>query len=135
MVEGFRREDPPSVPQLAVPVTVPHYCQALALTTSCEQERATGLLANIGFYFLLRVGEYTKPRFVIRNRKKVRATRTIQFSVENIGFFKDGKVIPKSSPLHVLLSCDAATLKISNQKMDEWEIQSIKNLLIKIPAQ
>ena len=116
MVEGFRREDPPSVPQLAVPVTVPHYCQALALTTSCEQEKATGLLANIGFYFLLRVGEYTKPRFVIRNRKKVRATRTIQFSVENIGFFKDGKVIPKSSPLHVLLSCDAATLKISNQK-------------------
>ena len=34
MVEGFRWEDPPSVPQLAVPITVPKAC----FTASCLQD-------------------------------------------------------------------------------------------------
>ena len=42
--------------------------------------------------------------------------RTKQFSVGNVGFFKDGKVLSRTSPLSVLLTADAATLKISNQK-------------------
>ena len=117
MVEGLRREDPPAVPQLAVPVTVAHHAFAEGLFfAESEKLKASGCLASIAFYFLLRVGEYTKPRFVTRNNKKVRATRTIQFSVGNIGFFKDGKILPKTSPLEVLLTADAATLKISNQK-------------------
>ena len=45
-----------------------------------------------------------------------RATRTQQFRVQDVGFFKDGKVVSRASPLPVLLSADAATLKISNQK-------------------
>ena len=48
--------------------------------------------------------------------KKIRATRTKQFSVGNVGFFRDGKVVKRDSPLSVLLTCDAATLKITNQK-------------------
>jgi hypothetical protein len=62
------------------------------------------------------VGEYTKPRTAIRNGVTIRATRTVQFMVSNVGFFKDGKIISRSSPLEVLLSCDAATLKINNKK-------------------
>jgi hypothetical protein len=46
----------------------------------------------------------------------VNATRTKQFLVKNIGFFKNGKIVPRSSPLATLLSCDAATMKITNQK-------------------
>ena len=116
MVEGFRREDPLSTPQLAVPVSVPHTCFKAGLLSQNTKIMACGCLANIAFYFLLRVGEYTKPRFIIRNGQKVRATRTIQFSVGNVGFFKNGKIIPRNSPLDLLITSDAATLKISNQK-------------------
>ena len=70
----------------------------------------------MAFYFLLHVGEYTKPRLVVRNGKKVPATRTKQFVVGNIGFFKNGVVIPRTSPLDVLLTADLAVMKISNQK-------------------
>ena len=116
MVEGFRREDPPSTPQLAVPVIVPHTCYKAGLLSEDPKITASGCLATIAFYFLLRVGEYTQPRFIVRNGKKVRATRTKQFSVGDIGFFKDGKILSRTSSLEILLTADAATLKISNQK-------------------
>lgn len=34
----------------------------------------------------------------------------------NVGFFKDGKLVPRTSPLEQLLDCDLCTLKISSQK-------------------
>ena len=116
MVEGFRREDPPSIPQLAVPVIVPNACYEASMKTSNIKLRHTGSLVIIAFYYLLRVGEYTKPRTVQRNGKAIRATRTKQFSVGNVGFFKAGKIVPRTSSLKELLSCDSATLKITNQK-------------------
>ena len=62
MVEGLRREDPPSVPQLAVPVTVAHHAMAEGMFfDESEKLKAAGCLASIAFYFLLRVGECTKP--------------------------------------------------------------------------
>ena len=75
-----------------------------------------GCLVIVAFYFFLRVGEYTKPRFVIRNGTQVPDTRTKQFLVGNIGLFKDGVVIPHTYPLEVLLTADLAVMKISNQK-------------------
>ena len=116
MVEGFRREDPPSIPQLAVPVIVPNACYEACIASDDPKTRSSGCLVLIAFYYLLRVGEYTKPRTVIRNGEKVRATRTKQFSVGNVGFFKNGHIMPRTSPLATLLTCDAATLKIMNQK-------------------
>jgi hypothetical protein len=116
LVEGFRREDPPSVPQLAVPVSVPNHCYKAARLSSSPNVQAIGELTLIAFFYLLRVGEYTKPRFVYRGGHKLPATRTKQFVIKNVGFFKDGKIIPQTSPLATLLDSDAATLKISNQK-------------------
>ena len=117
LVEGFRREDPPSVPQLAVPITVPNMCYSTSmLPDALQSQRAAGQLTLIAFYYLLRVGEYTNPRYVLRNNRRERSTRTKQFSVGNVGFFKDGKVLPRTSSLAELLTSDAATLKISNQK-------------------
>jgi hypothetical protein len=115
-MEGFRREDPPSIPQLAVPISVPTLCYTAGQTSMDPKKKATGELILIAFYFLLRVGEYTQPKFVNQNGEKRRATRTKQFSVGNVGFFKNSKIIPRSSSLETLLSCDAATLKITNQK-------------------
>jgi hypothetical protein len=116
MIEGFRREDPPSIPQLAVPVSVPTMCYTAGRISNDEKKRATGDLVLIAFYFLLRVGEYTQPKFVNQNGEKRRSTRTKQFSVGNVGFFKNSKLVPRTSSLAMLLSCDAATLKITNQK-------------------
>lgn len=47
----------------------------------------------------------------------LRATRTVQFTVGNIGF-KDvhGKDIPRHSPLEILLQAHSVTMKITNQK-------------------
>ena len=116
MVEGFRREDPPATPQLAVPITVPNACYEAGLKSSKQELRTAGCLSLVAFYFLLRVGEYTQPRTVLRDGKRIRATRTKQFSFSNVGFYKNGKVVKRQSSLDTLLSCDAVTLKITNQK-------------------
>ena len=117
MLEGYRREDPPSIPQLAIPIKVTNTCFEAAFTPSANANiQAGGCLILIAFYFLLRVGKYTQPRYIYRNGERIRASRTKQFSVGNVGFFKDGAIIPRNSPLQVLLNCDSATLKITKQK-------------------
>ena len=55
-------------------------------------------------------------KVLIRNGKRVPNTCTKQFVVGNIGLFKYGVVIPRTSPLGVLLTADLAVMKISNQK-------------------
>ena len=58
LLEGFRRDDPPTQPKLAVPLAVPLYLLEAARSRG-EREKAIADLALIAFYFLLRVGEYT----------------------------------------------------------------------------
>ena len=116
MIEGFKRMDPPSTPQMAVPVDVPEEAQRIGKASGDNLQRAAGDLTVIAFYFLLRSGEYTKPRRVRRNGKWLRATRTKQFQVGDVGFWRNGKILPRHSPLKELLQADAATMKISNQK-------------------
>ena len=115
-MEGFRREDPPAIPQLAVPVTLIHHIQKSDGTSKNPIIQATADLICIAFFCSLRVGECAKPRRVRINGVWKPATRTRQFRVGDVGFFKCGKVLPRRSPLHILLSADAATLKTSNQK-------------------
>jgi hypothetical protein len=115
-LEGMRRDDPPAIPQLAVPVTVPIECHRQAYTTKDNGAKAAADLSLIVFFYLLRVGEYTMPHKVMRNGKWKRATRTMQFQVNNVGFYKNGKLLPRTSSLKRLLEADAATLKITNQK-------------------
>jgi hypothetical protein len=116
MIEGWRRDDPPATPQLAVPISVPNACFEAAFKTDNPGIQATGSLCIIAFFYLLRVGEYTKPRMATRNGQRVSATRTKQFSFNDVGFYKAGAIVSRRSPLAILLSCDAATLKITNQK-------------------
>ena len=70
VVEGFRRGGPPKIPQLVVPVTVPTTAYAKHALSPEPIMRRIGCLVLVAFYFLLRVGEYTKPRFVVRDGKK-----------------------------------------------------------------
>ena len=112
----MKRHDPPATPQLALPVAVTATLHKNAYATSSPKNHAIADLASIAFYYLLRVGEYTQPRMTKKNGRWVRATRTIQFHVGDIGFFKDGQVLSRWSPLKTLLQADGATLKITNQK-------------------
>ena len=115
-LEGFRREDPPAIPQLAVPVKVTKEAVQQAYKNRCPQQQAIGDLIVIAFFYLLRSGEYTKPKMVKENGAWKRATRTKQFRIMDVGFYKDGKILPRRSPLHHLETAESATLKISNQK-------------------
>ena len=112
MMEGYRRADPPSVPQLAVPITVPPHCFKASLLSSDD----VVCLSIIAFFCILCVGGYTKPRYVIRGGEHIRATRTQKKSVGDVGFFKDGKIVPRLSPVKLLLTSDSATLKFYHQK-------------------
>ena len=113
----MRREDPPAVPQLALPVSVIIKLYNLSCTpVATPRLKTTCDLAIIAFYYLLRVGEYTKPRKVKVNGKWQRATRTVQFQIKNIGFFHHHTVVSRSAPLETLLQCTSATLRITNQK-------------------
>ncbi len=95
---------------MAVPVSVPNKLFLESRSGSIQQQ-AAGELALIAFYYLLRVGEYTRPQSKARNAK-----RTINFRIRDIGFFKNGKILSRHSPLAELLTADACTLKITNQK-------------------
>ena len=113
----MRRDDPPPVPQLAVPIAV--IKKVFALThqpESSAHHNTIGDLITIAFFFLLRVGEYTKPRQTRVNGQWKRATRTKQFSVENVGFFLKDKNVSRKSSLAELLASDSVTLRITNQK-------------------
>ena len=116
LIEGFTRSDPPAIPQMAVPVEVAETAAKLGYLTANKRAQAVGDLTLIAFYYLLRSGEYTKPRKIRRNGKMVHATRTKQFQIQDIGFWKDGKILPRDSPLHILETADSCTMKISNQK-------------------
>ncbi len=109
-IEGYRRQDPPPQAKLAVPVTVPHWAVDHGLAKgSTPKQQAAGDLTLIAFYYLLRVGEYT-----LTNPKQKR--RTKQFRVCDVTFWKDGTILPSTSPRQVLLTADSATLTITNQK-------------------
>ena len=110
----MRREDPPSTPQLALPVAVPIQSYKRAYRCSDTKDRATADLSIIAFFYLLRVG--TAPRQAKRNGQLVSATRTVQFRIHDIGFWKNHQQLDRHCDLNELLQADSATMKISNQK-------------------
>ena len=63
---------------------------------------------NMAFYYLLCVGEHTKPK---------RRTRIVQFRVQDLLFWKNSKAIsPMTDNDNELSGIEAGTLRISNQK-------------------
>ena len=74
MLEGYQRDEPPYVLQLVVPITVPQQFFKAALLSTGALVCTIGCLDIIAFFYLLCVGKYTTPRYVIRGGKLVRAT-------------------------------------------------------------
>ena len=85
MVDGFRREDPPSEKKLAVEVEVPEHCCKEGLKSGTAKGLAIGDLIIIAFFLLLRIGEYT-----VKTTKK-HTKRTVQYHMIDVVFFKKDK--------------------------------------------
>jgi len=63
MFAGFRREDPLPVLEIAILVGVAHQAACIGLVDGATPKETTvGDLTLIAFYYLLRVGEYTKKK-------------------------------------------------------------------------
>ena len=82
MLDGFKKQDPPSEKKMAVGVDIPEYCCARGLKSKTAKGLAVGDLIIIAFFFLLRVGEYTVK--ATKNNTK----RTVQFRIMDVTFFK-----------------------------------------------
>lgn len=119
-LDGYRKTDPASQPQLAVPVGLTKRLLRTARKkkNAPNRQQAIADLVNIAFFYLLRVGEYTYA--------KSKDKQTIPFRVDDITFRKAGRVVSNHSTLDELYSCDEATLTIRNQKNGQKN-QSIHN--------
>jgi hypothetical protein len=116
MLDGYRKEDPPTIKKLPVQADVPELLVTTAYNgMGTEMEKAVADLTLIAFYFLLRVGEYTVKGS--RNSTK----QTVQFKYEDITFFCKNargqlRCLPRDAPDHLIATADGATLKLDNQK-------------------
>ena len=112
MLATYTREDPKAQPKLAVPVGLTQHLldqHPQAPPHEAAKREAAADLINIAFYYLLRVGEYTKP--------KSHRTNTIPIRVADITFRNHhGHKIPHTAPLQTLLQAAEATIWIPNQK-------------------
>ena len=57
ILEGFRRDNPPTQPKLGVPIAVPIYLLGAAANTGSKKQ-VIDELSIIKFYFFLWVGKY-----------------------------------------------------------------------------
>jgi hypothetical protein len=101
-----------------VEVDVPEFLVRCGLQPGAKESvKALGDVTLIMFYYLLRIGEMTMKSLRASQMDK----RTIQFRQEDVTFFwkeKGDKLkqIPRNAPDWMILSADAATLKLDNQK-------------------
>jgi len=107
-LECYSRNDTPSQSQLAVPVSVANKCYS-ATRNGTAQEKATGELCLIAFFFLLRVGEYTIPH-------ATRTTRTQQFRLRDIAFFNSSGMLTWQEACNSTTTPSIVRLRIDNQK-------------------
>ena len=83
MIDGFNKEDPPTMKKLPVEVDVPEFLgEASRRDGASELDKAVADSVLIAFYYLLRVGEYTVKGQ--RNNTK----QTQKFTLTDVTFFK-----------------------------------------------
>jgi hypothetical protein len=87
MLDGYRKVDPPTRKKLPVQADVPELLVKQAYQSSTTQrQHATVDLMMVGFYYLLRVGEYTVKGS--HNNTK----QTVQFKYKDVSFFQKNTV-------------------------------------------
>lgn len=118
MLDGMRKEDPPTTKKLPVEFDVPEYLGNLA-----QEEQASPVTvavadcALMAFTYLLRVGEYTRKG--TRNNTK----QTKEFEVRDVTFYRSDPVTKQLRVLNAasasdeeLLAAHGVSLRLRNQK-------------------
>jgi hypothetical protein len=104
-----KQADPAPKPQLAIPNSTVRWISFNYGRGPTKKMRVTGNLITMAFFFLLRVGEYTPHR-------PSESRRTIPLRKRDIKLWKRGRRIPNEATLAELLSADAVTICLENQK-------------------
>ncbi len=102
----WKSQDPAPRPQLALPNTTVRWI-ANAFAKCHKRLQVVGHLIVMAYFFLLRVGEYTpssEPRQTVPLRRK------------DVKLWKNGRELSPASSLEVLLTADAVTICLENQK-------------------
>jgi hypothetical protein len=108
MLKSMKDRDPAPKPMLALPVETIEAAAAVAFNNRASvRRRAAAEMITVAFFFLLRVGEYTKSS---------KDARTVPFRVKDVLFRRQNRILPNNSPLAVLLQADSVTLWLDNQK-------------------
>jgi hypothetical protein len=116
-LQGWGKDDPPTEKKLPVEVDViEHNLVKCSMAPGADSRiKCIADWILIAFYFLLRIGEYTlKGR---RNELK----QTVQFRMRDVTFFREDengalKQVSRQAPAAIIVSADASTLTIGNQK-------------------
>jgi hypothetical protein len=125
-VDGWHKQDPVSQKKLPVKVNIPEYLVECGLDLcASELNKAVGNLSLIGFYYLLRFGEYTMKS------KRESTKQMVQFKMKDMHFFSKDKwgwlqCLPRDAQDLAIASTTGATLKLDNQK-NGWKGVSIYN--------
>ena len=110
ILKSYKDRDPVPKPQVALPVNAIILASAARVApTASPSAKATADLIVMAFFFLLRVGEYTRPADHV-------TTRTVQFRVCDIRFWQGQTLLPLTSDAATLAGASAVTLTIDNQK-------------------
>ena len=103
-------DDPAARPQQALPSSTILWIATHFGSNRNPRLRTVANLVILAFFFLLRVGEYTKS--TDKNRKK----RTVALRRKDVKLWRNGRLLHHSLPLTQLLLADAVTICLENQK-------------------
>lgn len=98
-------------------------CEKTTLRLTAMRE-----LTLIAFYFLLSVGEY-----IAAERRQASETRTVQFTLDDVIFWRDGELL-RNSDTKSILTADDVMMHLTNQKLDKktaWYITRQRILMEK----
>ncbi len=109
LLKGYTNQDPGVKQQKAIPFSV--LMKLLTLGTTCALTLAIAQLAMGAWFFAMRSCEYSKTS------SKEESKRTKILRLRNIRFFRNGRILPHSSP-HLHLA-DYVDITFEYQKNDE----------------
>jgi len=108
LIKKFGDDDPPPQPKLAIPVST---IKAIGTQYSFGPHyKAVADMVVVAFFYLLRVGEYTR-------QSRVRGTkRTVPLRKCDVRLWRDGVLLDHESGIEALRLADSATISIAHTK-------------------
>ena len=116
-IEGLCYEDPPPIPQIALPIIVHNDCWTRWPLKKSPYIQATGDLILIDFIISFAAVNTPHPNTsgaaMLTSKGPL---RTKQFTVGDVGLWKGEFQLPHNLPLHLLLQAESFTFKTNNEK-------------------